>query len=227
MLRFQARIRRNHDVALDALVVWYHVTDAALDRIAPDQPVETALQDFDDRPFAASTPIHAGYAAEHAVAMQCLAHPERRQEQVIATTRIRAQESETIGIGDHHARDQTHLRSRCEAAATVLQQLAVAQHRSQTLVQRIEAVGFRQAQLLGERVGIHRAVGSGQQLDDHLATGDRLFVASGFTRSVGIAQRAIRCCARSAASRCATRCATHCTHQRRVRHPARASFGCS
>ena len=54
------------------------------------------------------------------------------------------------------------------------------------LLERVEALGRDQPQLLGQLVGRHRAIGVGQQLQDHFAAGDRLGVAGGFALGVGI-----------------------------------------
>src|SRR5207342_2964298 len=116
-LRFKACVGWHHDVALDALVVGDDVTDAGLDGETPDQSVEAALQDFDDRPFATPAAIDAGDAAEHAIAVHGLAHLERRKEQVVAAASVRAQEAETIGIGDDNAGHQVHARGRRKSAA--------------------------------------------------------------------------------------------------------------
>src|SRR3546814_20500182 len=70
------------------------------------------------------------------------------------------------------------------AAAAVLQQLAVADHRPEALGKRVEAVGFGQPQLLGQGVGRLRAVGVHQQLQDRLAAGDGILVAAGLARGV-------------------------------------------
>jgi hypothetical protein len=111
----------------------------------------------------------------------------RRQEQVIATARVRPQEAETVLVGDHHAGHQVHARGRGEATAAVLQQLAVAQHRVEALLQRGEPVGGGQRQFRRQRIGIQRSVAGGQDLQDHLPAGDGLFVALRLARRVRIA----------------------------------------
>jgi hypothetical protein len=161
-LRFEARVGRDHDVALDALVVGDDVTDPGFDGETPDQSVEPTLQDFDDRPFATPATIDPGDASKHAIAVHGLAHLERRKEQVVAAAGVRAQEAETIGIGDDDAGDQIHARGRRKSAAAVLQQLSVAQHRTQAFVQGVEAIGLGERELSGKRVRVHRTIGSRQ-----------------------------------------------------------------
>src|SRR5690606_20646623 len=92
--RVQARIGRDLHVALDAAVVGHHVADAHFHREAADQPAHAALEDFHDHAFASPAAVHAGHAAQHAVAVHDLAHLERRQEQIVAHAAFRAQEAE-------------------------------------------------------------------------------------------------------------------------------------
>jgi len=78
----------------------------------------------------------------------------------------------------------------CRTAAAVLQQLAIADHRRQALAERIEAVGFGQLQVLGQGIGRLRAVGVHQQLQDRLAAGDGILVATGLARRVRVVDAA-------------------------------------
>src|SRR5690606_39891979 len=107
------------------------VADADFDDDTADRAFRATLEHLDIYPFAAAAPVHAGDAAEYAVAMQRLAHLVRRQEQIVALAAFRAQETETVRVGDHRAGDQVGAFGRHEPAAAVLQQLAVAQHRRQ------------------------------------------------------------------------------------------------
>src|SRR5690606_31518989 len=97
VLRFQARAGPDLDVALDATVVGHHEADARIDRETPDQPLEPALEHFDDHALAAAAAVHAGDAGHRAVAVHDLAHFRRRQEQVVADAGVRAQEPEAVG----------------------------------------------------------------------------------------------------------------------------------
>jgi hypothetical protein len=214
--RIGGGVRRDQDVALDAAVVGDHVADAGLHRVAADQAVEAALQHLDDRALAPAAPVDAGDAGQHAVAVHRLAHLERRQEQVVALAgaRVGTQEAEAVGVRDHHAGDQVHALGRHEAAAPVLQQLAVADHRAEALGQRVEAVGFGQRQLLRQRIGGHRPVVGGDDLQQHFAAGDGLFVAGCFARGVGVAGR------RARRRRRLARRGAHGPGQARVRQPA-------
>ena len=175
--RVVAAVGRDHHVALHALVVRYHVADAGLFGVAADQAGQAALQHLDDRALATPPAIHAGDAGQHAVAVHDLAHLERRQEQVVAATGIRAQETEAVLVGDHHAGHQVHALGRHVTATPVLQQLAVAQHGVEPFLQRLEAIRRGQRQFLRQRIDIHRSIAGGQHLQDHLAAGDRLRIA--------------------------------------------------
>src|SRR5690606_2112842 len=106
-----------------AAVVGHDVADARLDREAADESADAALEHLHDHAFAAAAAVHAGHAAEHAVAMHDLAHLEGRQEQVVAHAAFRPEETEALGVGDHRAGDQVGLRGGDEAAAAVLQDL--------------------------------------------------------------------------------------------------------
>src|SRR5690606_744359 len=181
--------RRDQHVALDPAVVRLDVADPGLDDVAPDQAGEPALQHLDDHTLAAAAPVHAGDAGQRAVAVQDLAHLERRQEQVVALAAFRAQEAEAVRVGDDGAGDQVGALGGDEAAAPVLQQLAVAQHRREALVQRVEALRLQQAQLVGQGLRLHRAVVRGEDLQDHLAAGDRVLVAPGLALGVRITRR--------------------------------------
>ena len=198
VLRFHPGVRRDLDVALDAAIVRHDVADPGFKRVAADQAVEPAFQHLDDRAFATAAAVDAGDAGQHAVAVHDLAHLERRQEQVVATARFRAQETEAVRVGDHHSGNQVHARGRRELALAVLQQLAIAHHRAQSVAQRIEAVGRGEREFLRQCIGRHRAVGGRQQLQDHFAAGDGLLVAGGFAVGVGIAQVAAVGAARAA-----------------------------
>ncbi len=132
--------------------------------------------------------IHPGDAGHHAIAMGDLAHLVRRQEQIVAAL-LRAQEAETVGIGDHRARDQLGLRRRHIAAAAVLQQLAIAQHRRQPLLQRLETIRRLQPKRARQLGVVQRTLVRGQHLQDHLAAGDRLRVALRLALGMGIGRR--------------------------------------
>ena len=77
--------------------------------------------------------------------------------------------------------------------------------------------GSVSASLLGERVGVHRAVVGREDAQDHFAAGDRLFVARGFARGVRVA---FRRGPRGGRWRCAT-----CRRRGRGGHPAGALRG--
>ncbi len=185
MLCVLACVLRDHHVALDALVVGHDIGDAGLFGVATKQAIEPALQHLDDRAFLATAAIDTGDTGQHAIAMGDLAHLVRRQEQVIAAT-IRTQEAESVRIGNDGARHQVGALCRYEPTAPILQQLAVAQHRLQPLLQCLEAVRRRKLQFLRQPVGIHWPVMRGQDLQDHLAAGDGLRVAPGLARRMRV-----------------------------------------
>ena len=183
--RAVARILRDHHVALDALVVRHHVADAEFFRITAEQAGQPALEDLDDARLAAPAPIHPSDRGEHAIAMGDLAHFVGRQEQVVAAL-LRAQEAEAVRIGDDRAGDEVGARRGHVAAAAVLQQLALAQHRRQPFLQGVEAIRRVQGQLGRQCLGIHRAIRRGEDLQDHLAAGDRVGVTLRLALGMGI-----------------------------------------
>ena len=189
VLRIEARVGRDLHVALDAGIVGLHITDAGFQREAADQPAQAALQHLDDDAFAAAATVDAGDAGHHPVAVQHLAHFQRRQEQVVALAGagFGTQETEPVRIGDHGPGDQVHARGGQIAAAAVLQQLTVAQHRAEALAQRVAALGRVQAEAFGHVLGHHRAVGVAEQLEDGFAAGDGIGVARSFAGGVRVA----------------------------------------
>ena len=176
-------------VALDAGVVRYDITDASLQREPADQPIDAALQHFHDGALATAAAIDAGDAGHHPVAVQHLAHFHRRQEQVVAGARVGTQKTEAVGIRDYRAGDQIHPCRRQITAASILQQLTVAQHRGEALVERIAAFGRLQAEVFAQALSEHRAIGVCEQLQDRFAAGDGVGVARRFTGSMRVVQR--------------------------------------
>jgi hypothetical protein len=87
-------------------------------------------------------------------------------------------------------RISAELAGRRQMPAPVLQQLAVALHGRQALVQRLAPVRGGQAQVRGERIGVHRTVGRGEYLQDRLAAGDGFGIALGLASGVRIAEGA-------------------------------------
>ena len=178
-------VGRDLHVALHALVVGHHVVDAELDAEAADQAAHATLEHTRDARLATATTIDAGHVDQHAVAMQHLAHFERRQEQIVATF-DRAQEAEPFRVGDHHAGDQVDRLQRRETATAVLHQLAVTAHRAQALAQSIGTVRFGQAEVDGDLFGGLRAIAAVKQLQDRLTAGDRLRIALGLACGEGV-----------------------------------------
>src|SRR5690606_30022730 len=126
-------IGRDLQVALHAAVVGHDEADAGLGAEAADQALHATLEYAGDAAFAAAAAVDAGDVGQRAVAMHDLAHLVGRQEQVVAATGVGPQEAEALGVGDDHARDQVGVLDRGEAAAAVLHQLAVTDHRAQAL----------------------------------------------------------------------------------------------
>ena len=186
--RTAGAIRRHLHVALHAAVVGDHEADPGLTAEATDQAVDPVLEHPGDAALAAAAAVDAGHVRQHAVAVHDLAHLGRRQEQVVAATRLRTQEAEALGIGDHCARDQVGRLQRGEAATAVLDQLPVADHRAQALAQRVQAVGFGQAQQARQFLGALRPLGGVQHAQDRLAAGNRVGVATGLARGLRIVE---------------------------------------
>ena len=223
--RTAGAIGRHLHVALHAAVVGHHEADPGLAAKAADQPVDPVLEHAGDAALAAAAAVDAGHVRQHAVAVHDLAHLGRRQEQIVAATRLRAQEAEALGIGDHRAGDQVGRLQRGEAATAVLDQLPVTDHRAQALAQGIQAVGFGQAQQARQLLSRLRPLGGIEYLQDRFAAGNRVGIAPGLARRMRIVE------ARSGRGRSANRwCGpgwcrpgrpTRRCGRRRLRHPRR------
>ncbi|MNM57134.1 hypothetical protein D3C81_683270 [compost metagenome] len=197
ILRTAGRFTGDLDVALDALVIGHHIVDAGFHAEMADQAVDAAFQHARDAAFAAAPAVDAGDVGQRTVTMHHLAHFVGRQEEIVAAF-VRAQEAEAFRVGDHHTGDQAQCQHRGETATAVLHQLAVAHHRAQALGQRISTVGFGQAKLTTDFLGVLRALAALQQLQDGFAAGNRLRIAFRFTGGIGIVDRHRRACRRLA-----------------------------
>src|SRR6185437_3490111 len=88
--------------------------------------------------------------------------------------------------GQDRACDQTNAFGGCQPATTTFQQLAIAQHRTQALVQGFAPHIVTDVQGLGDGVCAQKAAALGQQRQDRLATRDGMFVTPRFALGVGI-----------------------------------------
>ncbi len=142
---------------MQTLVVRHDDGDAVLHDDAADQPRRAPLEHFGDRTLLATAPIGADDVAEHAIAVQHFAHFGRRQINIVAA-RVRTQESETFRVSDDRCRESDRAATpRRNRARRFWMQLAIAQHRRQTLGQRLEIARLRQVQFLRDDFGRHAA----------------------------------------------------------------------
>ena len=111
--------------------------------------------------------------------MQDRAHLRRRQIQVVAAL-IGLEETEALGIGDDDAGNEVELLGDAVAAATVLQQLAIANHGRQALGQRIDVLFAAQAEGGSHGLGLEQGRLFGEQAHDRLPARNRAFVALRF-----------------------------------------------
>src|SRR5262249_47593164 len=83
VLGSQRRPRRNQNVMRDALVLRGHDRYTTLVQQAPDQPIRTPFNHFDDFTFRAAAPILSRDARENTITVQYLGHFVFRQQQIL------------------------------------------------------------------------------------------------------------------------------------------------
>ena len=93
-----------------------------------------ALQHLDDLAFGSAAAVDAALARRGTVAVQHLVHFARAQEVVISSG-IRNEKSESVRMALHRADDQIELGDDAQLALAVGEQLAVAFHRGQPSVE--------------------------------------------------------------------------------------------
>ena len=173
-----ARGRRDRHPVANAAVVGLDEADAAFLVIAAGDLADRALQHLDDLGFAPAPRILTGRAHRDAIAMHDLAHLRRRQVQVVGAV-VRHEEAKTVTMTHDLAAAHRDALGQQVLLAPVLQQLAVADHRREALVER----GFKSLVLEfecgGEAGRRQRRAGLGKRREQILATRDRPRVALG------------------------------------------------
>ena len=130
-------IRWDQNVLIDPAVLGHHKSDPVLDKDTTNHAIVDVLQHLDDSPFTAPLAIEPGYPNQHAVAMQHTAHLLGIKIDIVAFL-VRAQEAESVLVSFHAAGDQIGALRNDVGAFTVLQQLSLALHGSQTTTEHVE-----------------------------------------------------------------------------------------
>ena len=174
------------NVVGDTGVVGHHVAYAALFHETTDHALVDALQHFGNAPFPASAMIAADNTHHGPIAMHEQAHLARIEEDVVLLAVVGDEKAEPIAMPLHASAYQVHLVERAECAAAVFQQLAVAQHGAQAMLESFGGLVGQRIQL-GELGPGHRASGLGQIVEYQLAAGHRFGVAAFFVFELRIA----------------------------------------
>jgi hypothetical protein len=114
-------------------------------------------------------------------------HLPRGQVDVVPAF-VRNQETETVLVTDNAPGNQVELVRQGIAASAVADQLAIPDHGIETPAQGLGALLVPDNQQFLQVLAAYRPVGLGNDIKDVLATGDRLFVALGFTARMGVAR---------------------------------------
>ncbi len=169
---------RDDDVLADAAVVGYHETDAVLDEIATDDVRLAGLEQTHQTRLLATLAVDLGGLHQGVVAVHQALHLAVVQEQIRATT-LGTQETEAILVAEHIAFDQIQAIRQGVTLVAGEDQLTVALHGAQTTTQGFQRLFFGQLEDLGQLFTGHGLFMALDEVEDQLATGDRILVFFG------------------------------------------------
>ena len=116
--------------------------------------------------------------------MQHFFHFSRPEEQVLVAL-LALEETETVLVADHGATDQVELFDYAQITAPVAHDLAVAFHRRDAAGKGLD-FAFGDAKLFGQSGFFQRYAGLNEHVEYEFPARQRMFVAPGFARQMGI-----------------------------------------
>ncbi len=177
--------RRDHDALADAAVVGRDEADAALEVEAAGDLARAALEHLDDLAFLAVAAIDADDPHRDAVAVHDAAHLRWREEGVVGAV-VGNEEAEAVAVaGDLAGADRQPVEQQ-ELVAAVSEQLAVAGHCAEALLERGLKALVLELERVGEAVGGLRGAGFAQDLEQVFPARDGARVLLGLGGLVGI-----------------------------------------
>ena len=171
----------------DARVLRHDEAHAGFDEVAAGEMRRRPVEHVDDPALGAASPVVPGDAHGHAIAVEDLPHLARTQEKVVASA-IERRETEAVAMGDDPPGQDRDFLDQAELALAVADDLPVANHGPQPESQRLGVALLLQAEMLRQRLEVERYAVALEILEDQRPARDRVFVARGFPRGVGIAR---------------------------------------
>ena len=133
--------RGDQDVLTDAPILGHNELDAVLFVHPPNQALGGVLQHLHDASLTTPTPVDAGFANQHNVAVQHLVHLLGTDHQVNAAV-IRDQEPKAVRVALHLPLDQVELVGYADRPLAVAHYLTVALHGAQATREQLDLVLF-------------------------------------------------------------------------------------
>ena len=169
---------RDDDVLADAAVIGYHKTDAVLDEVTTDDVRLAGFEQAHQTRFLTTLAIDLGRLHQGIVAMHQALHLAVVQEEIRSTT-LGAQKTESIFVAKHIAFDQIQAIRQGVTLVAGEHELPVALHGAQTTSQGFQRLFIGQLEDLGQLFPGHGFLMALDELQQHLATGDGIFVFFG------------------------------------------------
>ena len=177
---------RHADIVGNTRVVGDHVADTTLLDKAADHGVVDPLEHFGHAPFPTPAVVAADDAHHRAVAVHEQAHLARVEEHVVLLAVVGNEKAEAVPMALYAPAHQVHLVQRAQGAAAVFEQLAVAQHGAQAMLERLGGIAG-QGIKRGEFGPGHGPARVGQVVEHELAAGYGFGVAAFFVFELRIA----------------------------------------